>query len=479
MSSEIKPVTEQLATHVEGYTEGLVAYLKAVGLPAVDVVVKTNERRLVVGLLPEVIANLTPVQRSAAQYLSKFVAACVAGLFDAALNYLWDETVRCLRVKVLQFDLDYFFDTAIKDPTERQKFSDEADLAQIPDYKLIEGCRDIGIISALAKRHMDYIRDMRNHASAAHPNQNEIHGIQLSGWLQTCLEEVIVREPEAPAIEAKRLLRNIREATLDAAAAAPVCTAVTALPASLAATLLRSVFGMYTDTKIAATVRANIRFIAKHLWATAPDDVKQEIGLKHSSLAANADIERTRLARDFIDLVGGADYLSTEARALELNAAIESLMNAHNGWDNFYNETSPAKALAVLVPDSGNIPIIVLMSYVKALTLARIGNGHGVAIAALPTYKNLIRRWGDAQIAAFLVLAARDQDVSSRLQFDSCRTALVALAKELLVQTNNTLIQTALRLLITFPTNALQNFGTETRVSEAINLLVPFTQPPK
>jgi len=26
---------------------------------------------------------------------------------------------------------------------------------------------------------------------------------------------------------------------------------------------------MYTDVKLAATVRLNIRFIAKHLWATA------------------------------------------------------------------------------------------------------------------------------------------------------------------------------------------------------------------
>jgi hypothetical protein len=255
------------------------AYLTAIGLPSEGVVVKTSERRLVVGLVPEVIANLTPTQRSAAEYLSKFIAACVAGPFDAALNYLWDETVRCLRAKVLQFDLDYFFDMAIKDPTERQKFRDDSHLAVIPDSKLIDGCRDTGIISALAKRHMDYIRDMRNHASAAHPNQNEIRGIQLSGWLQTCLEEVIVREPEAPAIEAKRLLHNIREATLDAATAAPVCAAMTGLPPSLAATLLRSVFGMYTDVKLAATVRLNIRFIAKHLWATASDDVKQEIGL--------------------------------------------------------------------------------------------------------------------------------------------------------------------------------------------------------
>jgi len=32
---------------------------------------------------------------------------------------------------------------------------------------------------------------MRNWASAAHPNQNQITGLQLIGWFETCTKEVI------------------------------------------------------------------------------------------------------------------------------------------------------------------------------------------------------------------------------------------------------------------------------------------------
>ena len=49
-------------------------------------------------------------------------------------------------------------------------------------------------ITQLGYKHLDYIRDMRNHASAAHPNHNEITGLQLASWLETCIQEVIVQQ---------------------------------------------------------------------------------------------------------------------------------------------------------------------------------------------------------------------------------------------------------------------------------------------
>lgn len=36
------------------------------------------------------------------------IAAAAVGLFDASLNYLWDETVSELRRRVAGFDLSYF-----------------------------------------------------------------------------------------------------------------------------------------------------------------------------------------------------------------------------------------------------------------------------------------------------------------------------------------------------------------------------------
>ncbi|SUY54107.1 Uncharacterised protein [Clostridium perfringens] len=55
---------------------------------------------------------------------------------------------------------------------------------------------------------------MRNYASAAHPNQNNIDGLQVSSWLQTCIKEVLSKEPEGPVIEIKKLIYNIRNKEL-------------------------------------------------------------------------------------------------------------------------------------------------------------------------------------------------------------------------------------------------------------------------
>ena len=47
------------------------------------------------------------------------------------------------------------------------------------------------MISDIGYRLLDNIKFMRNWASAAHPNQNELTGLQLIEWLETCIREVI------------------------------------------------------------------------------------------------------------------------------------------------------------------------------------------------------------------------------------------------------------------------------------------------
>ena len=181
---------------VESFASQLSSYLAYAGLPTESILIPFERRRPVFQNMPSVLENLTDEQRMTAVYISKFAAASAVGLFDAGLNYLWNETVRNLRHKVARFDLSYFFDSVVSDPSERASLRTEADLDQLEDWKLIRGCHKTGIISDIGFRHLDYIRDVRNHASAAHPNQNEITGLQLIGWLETCIVEVLAKEPD-------------------------------------------------------------------------------------------------------------------------------------------------------------------------------------------------------------------------------------------------------------------------------------------
>jgi len=197
-----------MAPALQEFSGELTAYLEHLGLPKDAVLVAIDQRKVVINNMPTVVDTLTVGQRGRAMYISKFVAACAAGLFDAALNFLWNETIRNLREKVAAFDLTYFFDSIVTDPSERAKLRAESDLKKLDDWQLIKGCLDTGIITEIGYKHLDLIRNMRNYASAAHPNQNQLTGLQVTSWLETCIREVLSKDPGAPAVEVKRLLTN-------------------------------------------------------------------------------------------------------------------------------------------------------------------------------------------------------------------------------------------------------------------------------
>ena len=425
------------------FHEGLSKYLDSLGLPSENLLVPVEERRGVVAILPSVVSRMTPEQRETASYISKFTAAVATGLFDAALNYLWDETIRNLRDRICRYDLQYFYDTAISDPADRARFKTDNDLQRIQDWNLIHGCQEIGLISDIALKHLDFIRDMRNFASAAHPNQNQLTGLQLIQWMDTCIREVLAREPLTPAIEVQRLLRNLREKELDTERAKPINQAISALDATLLVPLLRTIFGMYVDPDLPAIARSNIRIVQDTIWQGSTDAARYEVGLKYGSFRAHGEADRAGLAREFLAAVDGLTYLSDSDRELELAGALNSLLMAHNGWDNFYNEPSMAREVEKLIPESGMVPAGVRARYIEVMTMCKLTNGRGVSWGAESIYDQLIRAWQDREILEFLVLMD-NADVKSRLQFRLCNQELHEVVTIIARNTSNALARKGL-----------------------------------
>ena len=120
----------------------------------------------------DVVFELQAEDLGEARYISKFFTAATAGLFDAALNYLWDETVYQLRKRIANYDIEYFYDVAVS-TEKRKKLSGVEDLCKLDDSELIQGAKEIDMISDIGYNHLDYIKYMRNWASAAHPNQTD------------------------------------------------------------------------------------------------------------------------------------------------------------------------------------------------------------------------------------------------------------------------------------------------------------------
>ena len=411
--------TRNYDVQLRDFEGGLVSFLENNGLPSEDIFVAVQERVIVFKNLEGVIFQIDVGNKLQSLYLSKFLAAVASGLFDAALNYLWDETILQIRKRVVQYDLEYFYDNAVNGE-KRKRLKDENDLAKVEDYDLIKGSKEIGLISELGFKHLENINFMRNWASAAHPNQNKITGLQLITWLETCVKEVISLPISKITIKIKQLLGSIKSTSISENEAQEIAVFFTNLTQEQINNLAAGFFGIYTNPSTENPTLQNINKLLPLLWDRVDEETRNTFGLKYGNFVANNYQDEKRLSREFLQLVNAESYIPDDLRLVEIETAIDNLISAHRGFNNFYNEPSFARQLNRIVGDPPKVPKALYRKYVYALVNTYLTNGNGVAIYAESIYKDLISKFNSSQ-ANIAILAFNDSQISSKLQFKVCK----------------------------------------------------------
>jgi len=414
----IKDEEESIDTKITNTNEMYLKVLDSLGLPTTNVLSTFEERKAVIIMLPYVINKLDNTGLKDAYYLSKFIVAVGTGLFDAALNYLWDETIKQLRLRISNGYLDYFFDISINDDN-RKNYKTEEDLTKLNDATLIEGAYKIGLISEIGYHHLDYIRYMRNKTSAAHPNENELTGLNLINWMEICIKEVITLPASNNLIKVKELLTNIKNGVIDEEQAEVIAAFFIELDPIRIDNLLRAIFSIYTDMNTNQQTKTNINYLAENLWSLASDEVKDECGIRYATYVAN-NSSNLNEAKQFLELVNGLSYVPDSVKTPAIRTALRNLMIMHKGINNFYNEPSFARQLLNVVGQHGEIPKQLIYEYTKTVISVFLTNGLGECWDANPIYIELIRKFNTKQ--SFIALTSfTDENIKSKLQYVLCQ----------------------------------------------------------
>lgn len=410
------PATTGGENDLERFEVGVRGMLEQLGLPTEKLFVAVPERLTMVQNLPGVLSELDESTLGRSHYVSKMIAAATVGLFDAALNYLWDELVSELRRRVVGFDLNYFFDIAAGTNADLRKgLKTEDDLMKIDDAQLLRAVLNIGLLTDVGFKRLDHIRYMRNVASAAHPNDNDLTGLELVTFLQICIREVINTPPDTVTAHTGRLLANIKKSLLDQSAVDEASAFFDQLPPDRADTLADGLFGLYVAPDRTPTVADNVRLLWPRLWPFVSEATRSSYGLRHARASASADIVLATASRELIDLVDGTAYLTPEVRAIDMSEALQVLSNAHHGMNNFYNEPVPARRVLNLAGEKGDVPESIRQEYVRTVIDCYLGNGYGVSHAALPHYEQMVARF-----------SSRDAGYAMRLAMDPIYSSLLS-----------------------------------------------------
>ncbi len=404
---------------LQNFEKGLIDFLKTNNLPVDNIFVGLPERLKVFTNLEGVIVQVGDDIKGQSVYLSKFIASIATGLFDAALNYLWDETILQIRKRVVQYDLEYFYDNAVSGE-KRSRLKDETDLSKLDNYELIKGAKEVGLISDLGFKHLEYINYMRNFASAAHPNQNSITGLQIISWLETCVKEVITLPISSTAVKIKKLLASIKTTLISEQDAQEIGVFFTDLTQEQVNNLASGFYGIYTKSDTESQTLQNINKLLPLIWGGVDEDTRNTFGIKYANYAANNYQHEKKMGREFLQLVNAESYIPDVLRVVELDTALNNLATSHRGYNNFYNEPSFVQQLKRIVGDSAKVPKTISKKYVLTLVEVFLTNGNGVAVYAEDTYKELLSKF-DSQQANIAVLSFNTTEIASKLQFSLCK----------------------------------------------------------
>jgi hypothetical protein len=464
---------EKIDTSIAAFNQPLANLLSHIGLPTENILSPIQERRKVIFALESTLDILPIEERSKAVYLSKFTVAVSVGLFDGALNFLWDETIKAIRRLVVSFDLQYFFNVAATTNSKYKNLSSPDDLEALTDHDLLEINRRIGLISDITFKRLEHVNYLRNHASAAHPNENDVTGTEILSLLDYCLRYAITAKPDHSVIQIKQLFDNIRVKEIPKEDFESIGNDIFKQPEERINDFVLSLFGLYCDPRHDQFVKKNIERLSRKIWPATSEEVRYTIGAKFGYYRNNADVDRKDAVQRFLENVDALAYKDEDSLAAELLEKLQNLKTVHFTYNNFYNEYSHAKSISISLPKAG-IPDSVRKLFVKVIVICYVGNGlgyrEGVDESALPYYAKFIEGFSVNEVKEF-IFHFSDSEFVTDFDYPKADRRLRQLATFLKTKTKDVQINKVLDLLLSFPKGSLSNLANDSKYKEAIKFI--------
>lgn len=366
--------------------------LQVLQLPTEDIVDPVKQRSTVFKNLEDVISelNLNDDDTKTKIYISKYIYAITNGLFDAALNYLWDAVISKLKNLIISFDLDYFFNNIDKKVPKK-------DLSLLSDKDLLLGAKNIGILSQDDYAELSIIEYKRNNKSAAHENNKNLSGIEIAEFLQQCIKHIFNKEISGNIIKTKTLLSAIKEREFSEHDIDIHKQFINNLNVNQIDQLIHGFFGIYVNNNT-PTSSINIKKLVPTLWFHSSEDTKNDIGFKYGQLAIDkgTDNQKTKYAKEFLEIVGGLSVIPDPIKAGTIKNILDQLINATDSFDNFYTEPVFTKELSKY-SSKGDIPKQIEKQYLSTIIYCYLTNGIGIAWNAESYYEETLKALNSEQ----------------------------------------------------------------------------------
>lgn len=345
----------------------------------------------------------------------RMIRLCVAvsvGLFDSAINYVWNSTIVELRQKVIRFGLPIVAQL-------RSKPLDESNLLEMMDHDLLKLCLELNLITEEGYFKLDQCRAIRNSFSAAHPAMGALDEDEVVNFISRCVRAALGDLNVPAGVNFNDLIAAIKDGQFNVDQTSYWTDAIKRTHSAQRELIAVALHGMYCDEALGQSSRDNCTTLFSPIVEL--DGLSPSIIDQHQRYVGKGEQTKASASRDFFTKFNMLRLLSEAERHSIVSIACDRLNAAHQGMNNFYNEPPFAARLHEIVGASV-VPETVRWKFVETVVSCAVGNQYGVSWEASAHYENMIKSFSPKALGMMFSIPSGNTLVGKKIKsYPACR----------------------------------------------------------
>lgn len=348
------------------------------------------------------------------ELLARMCIAISTGLFDGAINYIWNASIKNLREKVKRFGLNVVGQILDKEIEEK-------DLNEYRDAELLKLTLELNLISEDGYYFLDQCRDIRNNYSAAHPSGSLINDRELITFINRCAEYALSKTINPQGVDINGFIEAIKNGEFNEDQFSAWIDKFQRTHDAQREMLFGMLHGIYCDSSSKQETRLNAINICEFFKDNFTPSIKSDLVDRHNNYQTQGKNKRLKASRLFFEKLNMLSLLTDTERHSIISEACANLMSTHKSYNNFYNEPPFAKRLCDLAIQE-EIPSSAKSKYVTTVLTCYVGNRYGVSNSAIEYYKKMIKNFSPSEIKIMFKLEKTNTTLSYRIdKFPICK----------------------------------------------------------
>ena len=322
--------------------------------------------------------NLTSKQQT------QIVGAYKMGAYDMAAEYAWKKAIIKLRSSLADLGMDFISEFVQRDDVDEYTPIENV----LTERATIDLAERLGVINSTGALHLRQVQELVNHYLSAN-SEEEMSSIDCLSVIRTSVEYILsednVKVAVAFSVFRQRLLNE--DLKLKDNDVAQIINSPLFYIRTVMSILLSAIKRSKPIVQEHALV--NMTTLLPEIWNKLSSSDKWMIGETYRDVVASGDVAATKGMKIALSKVGGFDFVPETLRSSTFKELARKLIDVHDSFNNFYNETSVVKALANL---GTRIPEPAFLVCIEAYLLVYLGNYYGFSNGAAPIAEEELKK---------------------------------------------------------------------------------------